>query len=1657
MLVFIKKRRWRILHCRFKRLSPRLKTCYTYNMLAFHPLVNAWFIETFGKPTAVQEEAWPLITKGENVLALAPTGSGKTLTGFLAAISRFAEGVYNETQLSVLYVSPLKALNEDIKRNLLLPLEGIRAHFEKEGLAFPAVRVETRSGDTPQSERQRFLSRPPSILALTPESLGIILLNPRGRQVLSTVRYCILDEIHASLGTKRGSYLSCQIDRLSLIAGEFQRIALSATVNPPEVAADFAGGLRKITAAATGGTSSGISPVYEKRKVCIVAPDEKKEIQFQVIYPDEEDDGEDVGVETAGGKPDKPAGKSKGKPGAERYGRRYTELVSFILERIKAGSRTTAACLTGGKSEKTILVFTDSRRRAERISYLLNLTAANDVDFAGQPGLTGKTVAYAHHGSLSKEVRREVEKALVAGDVSCVVATGSLELGIDIGMVDEVILAGSPLSALVALQRVGRSGHTVGMRSQGTLIPFHGMDLIQAAAISGAVEERELEKTATIENPLDILAQIILALCTEKPWQEDELYETLLGFYVYRNLPKSGYEGVLRMLTGAYEGTRLRELKRQLFRDDETKILSPSPGALLLLYTSGGVITSRGYYSLRLAPGTEGAGTKIGELDEEFVWERRLGDCFDFGNRSWRISKIGDEAVEVIPLTAGIDSVPFWRGETIFRSQNISRRILSLLDGYYPKGWTSLKAERMLDNFTAQSKKALEDYLHSQWSFQQRYSPGIPLPGPSFIPVEIIDDIENRGDSYLVVFHSFRGGAVNYPLSLALCQECEASYRMRVEAAADDNAVFIRLPRSIGEDPTSFIKDSLRRLCVAGMGERRFRERLESSGLFGAAFREAAERSLILPRSPYGKRMPLWITRQKSRRLFDAVSSFRDFPVSAEAWRTCLKEQFDMEGFNSLLEEITSGALILDFFRTPKPSPFAKELFWAETNVLMYQYDERPDLLGPPSKGSAGPSLSDKVIAEAIGSASIRPPLKAELVGDFCSRLRREIPGWAPEDALTLCEWVKERVAIPSNGEDEEWERLLKCIPSGLAEALSNDSSLGGKLQYIKRNDDGISGGVSGFVVIHRDWVKKRTIDSWRGVHNLSLQGGIVDCLGQWLRYEGPVSKSRIAAVFGISLTAAEDAVNALTEAGEVVSDVAVLETKEEGLTIGETTSPQPASPPPPPSSFICDRGNLELLLRLGRSKQRPQIKERPASLLVPLLARRQGLYFGRTQNSPQSAENGSTGITPWKHLAGLVAPVKLWETEFFPCRSPSYSGEMFDREIREGRLIWYGAGKEKAAFCFTNDLDLVLPFAPAPFSQEGRPSRQVLGILPKLPGNFFDTPRCFWEIKDALAANGGQTGGASNHAALNDYAQALWEEVWRGSLSADSWEPVRKALESGFSLPSADSPDESSIDTGGGNSLKGSGVGASSRSGRLVYRVPRAIRERWRTGPPVRGNWFSLYADGAGDLSPLEEEELNRERVRLLLDRWGILARPLLEREGPLLSWSRLLPAMRRLELAGELVAGRFFSGITSLQFASPRIAGELEEAEAERGIYWMNAADPASPAGLAIQGVMRSEAAVGGLQIRRIPTTRLCFRGAELIAVSNRNGSDMEIYIPPDDPDLTLALAFFKTPRTRKVQPENKISIEKINGKSAGGGAYYSILTDLGFVKDRGRMVLW
>ncbi len=600
----------------------------------FHPVIRRWFAEKYGAPTEIQALSWPRIAAGEHLLITAPTGSGKTLTAFLWALNRFATGDLKPGATRVLYISPLKALNNDIQRNLLQPLAELKALFAREladtpgGAEFPAVQVATRSGDTEPQARRRMLRHPPEILITTPESLNLLLSSLGGQSLLQNIDTLILDEIHSVIDSKRGVYLMTAVERLVPMSGEFQRIALSATVNPLAGVAQFIAGYTRQ------------ENDFQARCVHTLAVSAEKRYAISVRYP---------------------------QPTAEEAGREgvWDSLAADLLRRIRHNQST--------------LIFVNSRALCEKITLKIN-------------NIAQQTLAWAHHGSLSREIRTEVERRLKNGQLEAIVATSSLELGIDIGALDEVILIQSPGSIASAIQRIGRAGHQVGGVSRCTFYPTHPQDCIEAAVLSAAVIERDLEPVRMVTGPLDVLAQVIISMTGTSSWDLDELFMELRRSTPCHGLSRREYDLLLNMLAGRYvkksvekstekdalpgAEQHLRELKPRVRIDRQTNRIEARRGALLSLYLSGGVIPDRGYFQLR----HEADHARIGELDEEFVWEARVGQVFSLGTQIWQVKKITHNDVIVGPGKPGPTPPPFWRAEPRARSFHYSQRIGQFLE-----------------------------------------------------------------------------------------------------------------------------------------------------------------------------------------------------------------------------------------------------------------------------------------------------------------------------------------------------------------------------------------------------------------------------------------------------------------------------------------------------------------------------------------------------------------------------------------------------------------------------------------------------------------------------------------------------------------------------------------------------------------------------------------------------------------------------------------------------------------------------------------------------------------------------------------------------------------------------------------------------------------
>ncbi|MCB1034731.1 MAG: DEAD/DEAH box helicase, partial [Acidobacteria bacterium] len=899
---------------------------------AFDPLVRSWFSGRFAAATEIQEQAWPAIARGESVLLTAPTGSGKTLTAFLWALDRLLVGAWPKGSVRVLYVSPLKALNYDIERNQAAPLKELTAAFQAAGRQVPEIRVQTRSGDTPGEERQRMLRRPPEILITTPESLNILLTSRGGRRLLGDLETVILDEVHAVAGSKRGAHLMSAVDRLVPLSGDFQRIAISATIRPLARIAEMVGGYRA--------QRRGDRIEYRRRPVTVLASRGQKEYRLQVCAaPPPPEATAKPGVQDVSVPPEDAAWTG--------FAERFRSIVH--------GNRST-------------LFFANSRRLTEKMTRLINEGLPRDL-------------AYSHHGSLSREIRSVVESRLKNGELAAIVATNSLELGIDIGDLDEVVLIQTPPSVSSAVQRIGRSGHGVGEVSRSRLFPTHGRDALDAAVVVRCVLDQDIEEVQPVECPLDVLAQVIASMVAAEPWSVDELYDFLRTSYPFHTLKRRSFDLVLAMLAGRYADSRLRELSPRVSIDRVEGMVKARDGLARLIYSSGGTIPDRGYYALRQL---EGQG-KLGELDEEFVWERSVGDTFTLGAQSWRIERITHNDVLVTPARSSASLAPFWRADERDRGFHLSSRIGRFLR------WAdaNLREASLVEDLRRihfLEKTAAEELV--SFLREQREVTGCSLPHDGHLVVEHYTDPYGGGRRPQVLIHTFWGGKVNRPLAIALAQAIEETTGNPAEVLHNNDSINVVLPEegARGVDVLGLVD--------VGNLEKWLRRRLERTGFFGARFRHNAARALLLPRPSFKRRMPLWLTRLRSKKLLEAVSRYEDFPVVAETWRTCLKDDFDLDSLFSRLAALKAGEIEVSEVHTTAPSPFAADLIWKQTNLYMYD-DDTPD-------GSGASKLSGDLLRELVFSSRLRPRLSPRLVAELESKLQRLAPGYAPRPGLEL-------------------------------------------------------------------------------------------------------------------------------------------------------------------------------------------------------------------------------------------------------------------------------------------------------------------------------------------------------------------------------------------------------------------------------------------------------------------------------------------------------------------------------------------------------------------------------------------------------------------------------------------------------------------------------
>jgi len=1203
---------------------------------------------------------------------------------------------------------------------------------------------------------------------------------------------------------------------------------------------------------------------------------------------------------------------------------------------------------------RSTLVFGNSRRIVEKLTRLVN------------EGEGGERV-WSHHGSLAREIRAVVEERLKAGELAGIVATSSLELGIDIGALDEVVLVQTPPTVAAAVQRIGRAGHAVGAASRGRFVPLHPTDLLYAAVMAKAVRAGAIEELTPLAGALDVLAQVIVSMVATETRPIDELYAVLRCAAPYRELPRAHFDLVLEMLAGRYAAARIAALKPVVAVDRVDGTVRGRPGAERLVYLSGGTIADRGYFHLR----EEGSGALLGELDEEFVWERSVGDAFTLGVQAWRIERITHNDVFVRATRGSAAMAPFWRADERDRPFELLARVGELLAALEPR-LAQPALERELEHELSlhrQAAAALVRHLAAQRAATRA------LPHRHRVVVERVVSPQGRDAGESVIVHALWGGKVNRPLALALQAAWEARYRTPVEVMHDDACITVSASRV---PPAGELLSLVAPAALPDL----LRAALLRSGFFGARFRLAAACALLLPREGFNRRTPLWLSRQRAKDLLAAVGRYDDFPVVLEAWRACLEDEFQLDALRAVLEELADGRIEVVEVTTDAPSPFAAGVLWRRTNALMYE-DDTPS-------GPGGVRARPELLREVVASAHLRPRLAPPVVEAFQRKLHRTAPGYPPRDAGELLEWVKERVLLPP----AEWRELLaavardwECDPAAIvAELAGKLAAVGGgtgpahfvcAVETLPRlaRVCGVAPGDLHLASPHLDGAEHpaaaralAAVLAAAPPADESDEGEpAAELVADVLRSYGPVATAALAAALPLAPEPLREALEELADAGRVVID-ALLAGSEEVQ--------------------VCLADNLERLLRISRAAARPVLEARPLAELPAFLAAWQGLG--------SAASGGADLEAALERLFGYPAPAGLWETEILPARLDPYYPAWLDALLSETDLTWMGCGEERLMLLLAADRELLA---------EGRSVEEAGGEVEAL----FPAGSGRFAFEELLA----RAGGASA-----ELARGLWRLAWRGAVANDGFAAVRQ------------------------------GIASSFRPSELRAAPPAAGRSRsgfarWRQGRPFAGHWYRVPPpEPAADA--VEEEERNRDRARLLLERYGVLFRELLERESPAMQWSRLARTLRVMELSGEVAAGRFFTGIQGLQFASHAAVRVLERGLPEGRVFWVNAADPISPCGLGL-------AELAGVP-HRLPGNHLVYCGSRLVVVSERSGRRLHIDAAPGHPDLPGYLAFLKAALTRAERPRRGIVVDEINGAPAATSPFREALGALFHVTTAG-----
>ena len=1620
----------------------------------FSPATRTWFLDAFPTgPTPVQERAWAAIGRGENALVIAPTGSGKTLASFLSAIDRLgrepvaeekgteaaAGGAQAETDgVRVLYVSPLKALGADVERNLRRPLAGISAV----GPTRP-IPVGVRSGDTPARERRRLRSHPPRILITTPESL-YLMLTSTVRETLRTVETVIVDEIHSFAGSKRGTHLAVSLERLDDLLGRpAQRIGLSATVSPPEEATRFLGGPHPVTIIADDGRATPevtvAVPVENMARIPAIS-DRRTRMERALAAPASAGSGQKAqpsGIGRAGSsqawRSDRALSRAMAAGRADRPG-------SGVPARVSASiwPHLENAILDQVLAHRTTLVFVNSRGACERLTAHLNEAYAARLGAAGptsqvpvhreswemgtgshtEPLAAGAPViAKAHHGSVSKEQRLGVERELAAGELRCVVATASLELGIDIGSVDLVLQVAPPPSVAAGLQRVGRADHRVGGRPRGVIYPVERTQLVDAVVAAEGMRAGAIERTELVSNALDVLAQqTVAAVSVADGLTADAWFATVTRAAPYTSLPRSAFDSVLELLAGGFASADLADFSPRIVWDRVTGELSARPSTQRLAVASSGTIPDRGMFPVVLPEGAQDAGRRrVGELDEEMVHESSPGDVITLGTSSWRIRQITGDRVVVDPTEGRSARLPFWKGEGLGKPA-----ATGLAKGVFLRqAQASLSSEAGADESEAEralrrrlKEAGLDDHARGNLLalLREQYRATGALPTDETL---VLERYEDESGSWRIIVHSTLGRCVHEPWAMAIRERVHQLLGVRPQIIVADDGIVLQIPPVESGLPGA----GLITFDAAEISSL-VRSRIETTALFAARFRECAARALLMPTTRPGHRTPLWLQRVKAGQLLEASRQFQDFPVSVEAARECLQQYYDLPALTNLMERLASGRVRVVEAATSEPSPFAHPLLFGYASTLIYQEDlphaeRRAQLLSLDPKaldallgdGGVAELLDDEVLAQVEAELQhLAPGRRVRSDAEGIADLLREL---GPLSAAELAERCTD-VGGQNQGEDargdgaggagDDVERAVERALAELAGARRAATVRVGGRELWARVEDAQDLRLALGVEVP-DWALERAEAGGAVERTAAARSPLNDLVLRYARTHTTVTPQRVARAFGLGAAVAEGALAELAGAGSLVVLGAV---------------------------GWMESAVLTRVRNRSLARARAAVAPVPPTALQRLVLERAGL------DEPGGGVDALAEALA--ALEGVWLPAGLWESVVLPARVVDYRPAMLDELIASGEVVWRARSVGDAA------------------SRSGSARvRTGAGDVPA-PGEiaFFPTDSALAPVAGEAIAPGEQEAPVGRQTGVT--GEALWQLVREGAATGRSFEPVRRAL-----APAA------------GTRTSPSSRRVRSRRGR------RLMMETPRTGEvTAAGQLSSVLASTSWvrlSCAPAGDEERAIAEVESLLDRYGVVCRDLALAFGGAGGLVPLMPVLRRMEETGVILRGGFIEGLGPAQFAERESVDRLRSLSHSpggttatpvvldlkdpacligRGVPWP---EPVLPADLGEPTGGRGEE-TGGPPLRRQGASVVVLGGAPVLYASEN--LKVLISYTSEREDLARALAALAADRQRMFARQgaaavrHRTVVESLNGVTALEPTVSDLLRQAGFVRD-------